>query len=259
MDLGKALTGKSTPGFDGPSRMATVEPLPLGITPCMVRSLWRGGLLSKLCRLATIGLFSAMVMMATQSTASAQTMEAPQVEAGPKGLIGLGLIGAEVGMVVPALAGLDDTWAFLVFPALGAAGGAVAGHFLIDQNNNEDLAIGMLVTGVALVVPSLVLTLVSTAYDPDDEVSEGPDFGDEFDGDTEVDVEEEAARRLENRRVALDRRQRAGTGLLRLSDGAATLALPGISVMPTYSARELALFGGQQRTEVRLSLLSGSF
>ena len=44
-----------------------------------------------------------------------------------KGMIGLGLIGAELGFVVPALAGARDTWVYIVFPVLGAGGGAVGG------------------------------------------------------------------------------------------------------------------------------------
>src|SRR5688500_519235 len=54
------------------------------------------------------------------TTAHAQTADAPPpdlVDPDLKGVIGLGLIGAEIGFIVPALAGLHDTWAFIVFPA----------------------------------------------------------------------------------------------------------------------------------------------
>ena len=53
-----------------------------------------------------------------------------------KGMIGLGLIGAELGFVVPALAGARDTWVYIVFPVLGAGGGAVAGYFLLEQGDD---------------------------------------------------------------------------------------------------------------------------
>ena len=66
---------------------------------------------------------------AAPNQACAQDPEAPeQIDSSPKGLIGLGIFGAELGLVIPAAAGLDDTWALVTFPLIGAGGGAVAGQ-----------------------------------------------------------------------------------------------------------------------------------
>ena len=71
---------------------------------------------------------AATIAVAAPEAAEAQAgggggMMFEQVEATPKGTIGLGLIGAELGFVLPAAVGLDQTWAFVVFPlALGGAG-----------------------------------------------------------------------------------------------------------------------------------------
>ncbi|MBC7173576.1 MAG: hypothetical protein H5U40_14140, partial [Polyangiaceae bacterium] len=70
-------------------------------------------------------------------TSRARAAEAvTQVEAGHKGLVGMGLLGAEIGLSVPALAGLDATWALIVFPIVGAAGGAISGHYAFDRPNH---------------------------------------------------------------------------------------------------------------------------
>ncbi len=37
------------------------------------------------------------------------------------------------------------------------------------------------------------------------------------------------------------------------------IGVPGLSMVPTYTPEELALFGGRQTNELRLSLLSGAF
>ena len=70
------------------------------------------------------------------------------IDASPKGTIGLGIIGAELGFMFPALMGravpaFHDTWAFIVFPTAFAAGGAVAGWFALDSPNRSEAAVGV--------------------------------------------------------------------------------------------------------------------
>lgn len=112
----------------------------------------------------------AAIVLSTQAVASqahAQVPAATQVDTMGKGTIGLGLVGAELGFVIPALAGMDDTWAYVVFPTVGAAGGALAGYFLIDQSGtHQEIGVATLAAGMALVIPAMVLTLSETAYDP---------------------------------------------------------------------------------------------
>lgn len=207
-------------------------------------------------------LAAAISMTTAPSTAAAQPTEPQRIDASPKGLLGLGFIGAELGLTIPALAGLDDTWALIVFPVVGAAGGAVAGHFAIDNRGNEKAAVATLTLGLALVVPSLVLTLWATRYDPDDEDAiESSTSGEEAEqgeeaADEAAPAEEAAPAAAAARRGAV---ARAGTGLLRLGEGGFQLGLPGVSLVPSYTREELALFGGGQTNEVRLSLFTGAF
>src|SRR4051812_3577703 len=93
-----------------------------------------------------------------------------KLEATPKGTIGVGLLGAELGAAIPALIGVKAAWAYVVFPIASAGGGAVAGYFLLDDPNHPQAAVAFMVAGLTLVIPTLVLVAARTAYDPDDEV-----------------------------------------------------------------------------------------
>lgn len=155
-------------------------------------------------------------LVCSASGASAQFRE--PVPADFKGAVGLGLFGAELGAVIPALAGMDATWAYIVFPAVGAAGGAVAGYFAIDNPGHAQLSVVALTAGMALIIPALVVTLSLTAYDPEGERDD--------------------AKRRKVRRLAA-----AGPGLLRVSHGELALAAPGIG--PTPSGLSMSLLSGR--------------
>ena len=124
-------------------------------------------------------------------TAAAQTATS-QVDADFKGMVGLGMIGAELGFAVPALAGLQETWSFIVFPVVGAAGGGLAGYFALEQSNQVELSVASLALGMALIVPTMVITLSATSYDPEDEGgTSGDDDGSaDADGHADIDTDE---------------------------------------------------------------------
>lgn len=159
-----------------------------------------------------------------------------------KGVVGLGLIGGELGMVIPAIAGVDATWAYIVFPAVGVVGGGLAGYFLLESNDQTDLSVAMLGIGMALVIPAAVLTLSLTAYDPEE--------------DTEV-VPASARFDVRHARQA-SARVRSGTGLLRFADGAAWLGAPAIGPVASVDStgRPAVRFGV---SDFQLALVSGSF
>lgn len=155
------------------------------------------------------------------------TVDEKALSADFKGTIGMGLIGAELGFVLPALVGARDTWAFIVFPVIGAGGGAAAGYFLLEKNDNAELAVASLVAGMALVVPALVVTLAATAYEPD----------------------------TESAMAAAE----AGPGLLRLTDRGTFVAPPGVSAGSLVSPQEALRTGAPRPSSVRVSLVSGRF
>jgi hypothetical protein len=109
---------------------------------------------------------------------------------------------------------MEATWAYVVFPLLGAGGGAAAGYALLDNKGNVEAAIGALAFGMAMIVPTMVLTISATTYDPEDEPTVLRP------GD-----EESRARALEL--------ARAGSGIFRLSERGLYLGLPGASLSLT--------------------------
>jgi hypothetical protein len=170
------------------------------------------------------------------------------VTAGAKGTIGLGLVGAELGAVIPALAGVDATWAYIVFPVVGAAGGALAGYFAIDKPDHAELSVVALTVGMTLIIPALVVTLSATAYNAESDTAAMPRSL----------ASSRAAPQHQARVISPEARARAaraaaGTGMLRLSEGQLALAAPGFAILPSVQRGEARLSG------VSVSLLSGRF
>ncbi|MCS6858079.1 MAG: hypothetical protein NZM37_10250 [Sandaracinaceae bacterium] len=89
------------------------------------------------------------------------------IRAMPKGAIGLAFIGAEIGLILPALAKAKDVWPYIVFPILGAGAGAVGGYFMDDALGTQaEGSVAILAVGMALFVPTVLGTLALTAYSP---------------------------------------------------------------------------------------------
>lgn len=175
---------------------------------------------------------------AAPSVASAQMRNFEEVEPTPKGTIGLGLIGAELGFTIPALAGLDEAWSLTVFPIAGAAGGATAGWFLIDDNDQPEAAVAVLASSIALVIPSMVLTLSATRYDPSEEIAQAKASGSGGAGGS-VEAEgsgggQSSESSPQSRRDPADGRARdiarAGSGVLRWSERGLLLGPPGVAL-----------------------------
>lgn len=167
------------------------------------------------------------------------------VPADYKAAIGLGLVGAELGAVLPAAFGLRAWWGYVLFPVVGAAGGAVAGYFAIDKPGHVEASVAMLTAGMALVIPALVVTLSLTAYDAESEV-------DEQQARAKPGVQLARSAKAQQL-MAARRRARAGSGMVRLDQGELALAMPGIALTPTRPAEPWRVTGAS------VSLLSGQF
>jgi hypothetical protein len=166
------------------------------------------------------------------------------VPADYKAAVGLGLVGAELGAVLPAVFGLKPWWGYVVFPVVGAAGGAVAGYFAIDKPGHAEVSVATLTAGMALVIPALVVTLSLTAYDAESDVDE----------QAQAKPGAQLARSAKAQQLAAARRRaRAGSGMVRLDGGELALAVPGIALTPTRSAEPWRVTGAS------VSILSGQF
>jgi hypothetical protein len=164
------------------------------------------------------------------------------VQADMKGVIGLGMIGAELGFVLPAAFGMKAWWGYLVFPLIGAAGGGVAGYFALEQNGGHpEVAVAMLVTGVALVIPALVFTVARTSYNADEDM---PVTSTARAAQVPASVRQAAA---------------AGPGLLRLAGGDVLVRPPSVTVARSLSPQEARRTGAENNREYQIALLSGRF
>jgi len=177
-------------------------------------------------------------------------VETHQVDADFEGKVGCGLIGAEVGLVTVGLMQVEETWPYVLGAGVGATGGAIFGHFVIDQNDEVEAGVAVMAVGIGLAIPALVFAAAASAYDPED--------------DDDVVVATQAGRS----RAQARRRARPRAGLARavpppslLSYGRQGLALgvPALSWLPMYSRQEQLRYGVKQQTEMRVALLSGSF
>jgi hypothetical protein len=166
------------------------------------------------------------------------------VPADYKAAVGLGLVGAELGAVLPAAFGMDAWWGYVLFPAVGAAGGAVAGYFAIDKPGHVEASVATLTAGMALVIPALVITLSLTAYDAESDVDE----------QAQAKPGAQLARSAKSQQLMAARRHaRAGSGMVRLDEGELALAMPGVALTPTRPSEPWRVTGAS------VSLLSGQF
>ncbi|MFI5306741.1 MAG: hypothetical protein ACHQ53_05280 [Polyangiales bacterium] len=195
--------------------------------------------------LASLVLPGRSLAQSTSGTGTGSSMTGTPIKADFKGTIGLGLIGMELGMVIPAVAGARGAWPYIVFPVIGAGGGAAAGYFLLEKGSGHpELAVASLVTGMALLIPSLVLTLAETAYEPEDEqASTGP------------------LPRWQGARLSkpLAAAAAAGPGLLRVSEKGVFVAPPALTVASMVTPQEALRTGAPRERVLHAPLLSGVF
>ncbi len=143
------------------------------------------------------------------------------------GTVGLGLLGAELGLVLTPTFGLQNHWwAWVLLPTVGAAGGAVAGALAFDPRSpGPEVTVTLLGVGLALVIPAVVGAL--------------------------------AIKDRRNNRAMENRLQ--GGGAIRLSKRGTKVGLPDMGVAPVYSHAEQQRYGVSQRNAFQVSLLSGRF
>jgi hypothetical protein len=195
-----------------------------------------------------IVLASALTLAAPIGAAHAQSdpgiVDPDPIRATPKGTVGLGLVGAELGLIIPSAAGLTDVWALTVFPVVGAAGGALAGYFALDRPGREKGSVAVLVVGLAGVVPAVMVAVNGVRRERQQRFEPTP----------QIDLRSEKEQR------AFETAE-AGPGLFRKTRSGFRASMPGISVTPrpTIDAQTAKLGALRERTEMRLSLASGVF
>jgi hypothetical protein len=100
----------------------------------------------------------------TPGNASADVGKAEASAVG-KGAVGGALLGGELVCGVEALAGVKSPWAYLGGFVGGAAAGGVGGYF-VEKEGSARASMLLLAGGMTLVIPTIVLVLSQTAYNP---------------------------------------------------------------------------------------------
>lgn len=174
-----------------------------------------------------IALVVAMTVGATfGSSASAQdNADGKDIKGNIAGTVGLGLLGAEVGLVlVPACKLQNQVWAWVVFPTVLAAGGAVAGALAFDPGDPQPaVTLSLLGAGFLLAVPAIVGAIAIK----------------------------------DKRNNAVPEALQEG-GVLRFGSKQ-RFGVPAVGAAPIYTQAERTRFGLSQRNMVSVSLVSGRF
>jgi hypothetical protein len=151
--------------------------------------------------------------------AGANTAEGDREDASIAGIVGMGFLGLDIGVLLPPMFNLhDQKWAYAVFP-IALTGAGVALGVVFSEDLDKAVNTSFLAAGMGLFIPALVGSL---AWKSSKE---------------EASYEQQA--------------------LLKM--GPVSLHSPSISAAPTYSAAERVRWGAPQVSSYRLSVFSGTF
>ena len=196
----------------------------------------------------------ALALLAPSAAHAQDTTNADQkVAPTAKGVVGGAFLGAEVVMMPMAIAGVKPVWPYLVFGGLGAVGGGIGGYFVESAVDDGRVPLYMLAGGLALVLPTVVLTLNATRYRASENYRENnaptnsppADPGSPSGGAVKTGQRETPV---------------TPTGsLLAVNGKQLQLSLPIPEVKPVFTARQRAELGVKQETEVRVPLVNVAF
>ena len=202
--------------------------------------------------------------MALAGSPSEARADGPVTATG-KGTVGGALLGGEVVCITMGAIGVERGWPYFVFGGLGAVGGGIGGFF-IEKASSPEPSLYMLAGGMALIIPTLVVSLNATAYKPPetDQIQNEP-----ANNKPVLDAPAPgapAARPTASRAVKKPARFAAAPVLphiplsvLDLYKGHVALGIPAFELRPLYSSAELWKYGVGQGSEVRFPLFKAMF
>jgi len=179
-----------------------------------------------------------------------------------KGIVGGGLLGAEVVTMVEAIAGVRSGWAYAVGGIVGAGGGAVGGYFVEQGSTDGKAPMYMLAGGLALIIPAVVLSLNATRYMPEegateDAVPTGPAAEPGVPGGSVGGSAPSAA--PPSPAPATPPAAPPPQSMLDFSPAAIRIGVPAPEVRPVFSVAEQRQYGMQAATELRLPVVHVAF
>jgi hypothetical protein len=187
-----------------------------------------------------------------------------------KGIVGGGLLGAEAVCITLGAIGVERGWPYFVFGGVGAVGGAIGGYF-VERTGVPEPSLYMLAGGLALVIPTLVISLNATAYKPPetDRQSEPATGEPAKDAPTPAPAAAPPARTTRRDRgpgpghkgptLARGDVPHIPLSVVDVYKGKIALGAPALELRPLYSAREVWQYGVSQGSEVRMPLFQAMF
>jgi hypothetical protein len=160
------------------------------------------------------------------------------VSATGKGVAGMAIIGGSVTATTMGIIGVDKRWAYLVFPPVVAVGAGIGGYFM-EQAAPVELSTYLLGAGMALIIPTIIVSLNATVYRVPDEYPNDP-----------------------SKKGPAAEPPRAGyipQSLVDLHRGSLAVGLPPVQVRNAFTIEEMAKFGVAQAREVHVPLFHASF
>jgi len=232
------MLGSRTVGASGPAWLDERESMALGRTSRRIMA----------CAVATA--LGAATLAGGAREASA---EGP-VTGTTKGIVGGALIGGEVVAIGMGAFGVSKGWTYLVFPPLAAVGGGIGGYFIEQAAPPAEVPVYMLAGGMALVIPTLIVTLNATVYKapedyPNEPVQNKP---------ASESPSPRASNASRSRRVAA-RAPHVPMSFVDVHEGAVALGVPAVEIRPMYSPEEMAKFGVAQAREVKIPVFQATF
>jgi hypothetical protein len=216
----------------------------------------------RLSALATAALVGAAAFVGPERAALAEN-----VSPDGKGIVGGGLLGAELVTIVEGIADVRSGWAYGIGAVVGAGGGAVGGYFVEQNSSDGKVPMYLLAGGLALIIPAIVLTLNGTRYRPqegstDDNVPTGPAADPGAPGGGVIGPQPPpsspppaASAPTSSSAPA----EAAPVSLVDVRGGALRVGVPAVDVRPVFSMTEQRQYGMHAQTELRMPVVRVAF
>jgi hypothetical protein len=112
-----------------------------------------------------VAVAAALAVTIASASALAQSENPNQISTvsdGVKGAVGLGLLGADVTLIIEGACRVRNPWLLSVIPIVVAGGGAAGGYYAGRESTGG--AVAMLISGLALIIPAAILVAHGRAY-----------------------------------------------------------------------------------------------
>lgn len=217
--------------------------------------------ISKLVGTVVVASLCTAAATTTTSAAHAETEVSPT----GKGIAGGALLGGELGFLTLSAFGARSSWMYYTIPTALAIGGGVGGYF-IEKGGSPNAPMYMLAGGMALLIPTVVVTLSANSYSaasedgtPNDAAPTGGSVKAEAGGGgggaggTTAPTTGPAKHKV-------DGKKSLPLALLNLGgDESLRFGVPLVHLRPTFTTDEMATYGVKQRYEVHAPVVALKF